>query len=577
MAFLPVLRAGFVSWDDDKNFVLNTSFRGLDLHHLRWMWSTFHLGHYVPLSWMTLGLDYMIWGLNPLGFHLTNLILHTANSVLVFFVARRLLVAANVQRAVWAAVVGALIYSIHPLRVESVAWVTERRDVLSAFFLLTTVLFYLRWRESAQPRPYLSALIAFVCALLSKGTSVTLPVVLLIIEIYPLRGIAGAVGWTSDAARRVYRALAPFAALALATAMMTLVALQRMDQLTPVQKGAVSAYGLAFYFWKTILPLGLSPLYAMPNAVDPMAAKFVVSYTVVAILAVLAWRARATTPGLVAALAAFVVVCLPLLGVVQNGPQIAADRYTYHASIALAILAAAALTRLQPRIATAAAVVIVGVLATLTWRQTGVWRDSETLWTQVLRVEPSSPIGHNNRGNVFAQRGDEASAIAEYQRAVELSPRYAEAHNNLGVALARLGRAGDAVPHYQHALSIDPKFADAENNWGIAAVQQGNADEGMKHYRLALAINPANADAHTNWGNALVRLGRPAEAVRHYEEAVNLRPDHADAHHNWGVALARQGLIAEAIEQFRQALSINPNHAEAREYLARARQIAPQR
>src|SRR3989454_383417 len=222
-AFLPTLQNQFVSWDDDKNFLENPHYRGLGWTHLRWMWTT-HLGHYIPLTWMTLGLDYLLWGMNPLGYHLTNLLLHAANAVVFFFVVRRLLTRAlpgpseRGHALAVAAGVAALVFAIHPLRVESVAWATERRDVLSGLFYLLTILVYLRDRERGERGRgwYWLSVAVFVCALLSKSMVVNLPVVLMILDVYPLRRLGGAVGWWSERARRVYVEKIPFVLLAAA-------------------------------------------------------------------------------------------------------------------------------------------------------------------------------------------------------------------------------------------------------------------------------------------------------------------------------------------------------------------------
>ena len=407
LAFLPVLRAGFVTWDDDRNFLENLAYRGLGWAQLRWMWTTFHMGHYVPLTWMTLGLDYELWGMNPAGYHLQNLLLHTANAVLVYFVARRILSLATASE--WSSnalaacsAVAALLFAVHPLRVESVAWITERRDMLSLLFCLTSLLLYLRYVGSDTTRRlwYLLSLVAFACALLSKATSVSLPAVLLILNVYPLRRIGGASGFSGGEARRVYAEVLPFAALGLAVSIVSIIALHPPTQLTFASKVAVSAYSVWFYLSRTLIPVGLAPLYEMPKTVDPIAARYLVSYVVVASLTLLAWAARRRYPGVTVAWAVFLAVLLPMLGIVQNGPQIAADRYTYHAAPALAILAAGALGawRAAALVRATAIAVPLALFGVLTWRQTGVWHDSERLWSRVLastRLRPSrrSPWG----------------------------------------------------------------------------------------------------------------------------------------------------------------------------------------
>ena len=586
VAFLPALRAGFVSWDDDKNFLANPYYRGLGLAQLGWMWTTFHLGHYVPLTWMTLGLDYLLWGMNPAGYHRTSLVLHSADAVLVYFLARRVIgVEARgvtmVQRRHLAvsSAFAALVFSLHPLRVESVVWVTERRDVLSYLFYLTSALLYLRAVESddARRRWYWPSVAVFACALLSKATSVTLPAVLLILNAYPLKRIGSASGgWWSQSSRNVYRELVPFIVLAGATVIMTFLALPHQTQLNVAQKAAVSAYSLMFYLWKTVAPTSLAPLYAMPVRIDPAASKYLVSYAVIISLGVAAWLARRKAPVVAMAWLAFLVAVLPMLGVVQNGPQIAADRYTYFAAPFLGVLAGAALLKLLPAfggVATGVAGAILVALGALTWNQATVWENSRTLWTHVLQVEPDSPIARNNMGNVWFQQGRFDDAIEQYQRSITLKPHYSEAHNNLGVALSRRGKFDDAIAEYQRALVASPLNDEAHDNWGVALAAQGRAVDAIEQYRQAIAINPDNADAQVNWGNALLLLGNIRGAIDQYTVALRMRPDNAEAYVNWGVALARQGKLVEAVEKFRRALLITPDHPEASEYLARSLEI----
>lgn len=586
-AFLPVLNDGFVDWDDDKNFLNNPHFRGLGMEQLHWMWTTFLLGHYIPLSWMTLGLDHQLWGMNPTGYHLTNLLLHAANAIVVFALLRLLLSLAQPDTAerepgsvVMAAGIGALIFAVHPLRVESVAWITERRDVLSGLFLFMSVFEYVRSRGAParrERRGYLISLVLFVCALLSKATSMTLPAVLLVINAYPLRRIGGQAGWWSDRARRVYLELAPFALLASATAILSIVALHPPAQLGVGAKVAVSAYSLMFYLWKEVVPVQLSPLYEMPQRVSLTDPRFIAGYLFVVALVAGIWLCvRKRLWGPLAAVTTFVLVSLPMLGAVQNGPQIAADRYAYHAAPAIAALLAAGTLRLRSRARTLTfglSFVVVLTLSALTWQQTEVWRNSETLWQQVLDVDPNSFIAHSSMANVRYRQNRVQEGVEHSERAVAINPAYAEGYNGLGIGLAREGRIPDAIVAYERALALKPTFDEAQTNLGVSLAQQGDFRAAIEHYQRALVANPDNANAHVNWGNALVRLERPADAVEHYAAAVRIRPDNPDAQLNWGVVLARDGRFADAIEHFRAALVIDPNNADARGYLARATQL----
>src|SRR6266700_5914769 len=353
-AFLPALQNQFVDWDDAANFLDNPHYRGLGWTHLHWMWTT-HLGHYIPLTWMTLGLDYLLWGMNPVGYHLTNLLLHAPNAVVFFFVVRRLLTRAlsspseRGHALALSAGFASLVFAIHPLRVESVAWATERRDVLSGLFYLLTILMYLRAleREERGRGWYWLSVAVFVLALLSKSMVVNLPVVLLILDVYPLRRLGGATGWWSEPARRVYVEKIPFVLLATAAAAIAVMAqlsvhaAASLAQLSVPGRVAVSAYGLSFYLWKMVVPLNLSPLYPLSPIVNPWAMPFVLSYTTVLAITAIALALRRRVPGPRAAWSAYVVVLLPVLGIFQSGPQIAADRYTYLASLGWAILVSA--------------------------------------------------------------------------------------------------------------------------------------------------------------------------------------------------------------------------------------------
>jgi tetratricopeptide (TPR) repeat protein len=364
--------------------------------------------------------------------------------------------------------------------------------------------------------------------------------------------------------------------LSLAAVIVSIAALQRPPQLAVSQKIAVAAFGLAFYLRKTIAPFDLSPLYQLPHDIHPLAPVYLASYLAVAALLAGMWVARRRSPAITACCLLFIVIVLPMLGAVQNGPQIAADRYTYHAAPALAMLGGLLVIRLMQSSFAAtlgACVLILAASSALTVRQIAVWRESDSLWTRVLEVDPTSSIAHSSMASLLFSRNMIREATAHSLRAVELDPNDAQAHDALGTALARQGRFAEAAQEFQLALVVAPSSDEVENNWGIVTIQQGDIAGAIAHYQRAVAINPDNADAQVNWGNALVRMDSLDGAMAHYRAALTIRPDHADAHHNWGVALARAGRYGEAVEQFRQALALNPNHVEARAYLERALQL----
>ena len=547
VVFMPALDGEFVRWDDFSNLSANQSFRGLGPEQLRWMWTTFHMGHYIPLSWMTLGADYLVWGMDPRGYHLTNLVLHSVNAVLLYHLTRRLILRAQPQRfatetpVVLAALFAALLFAVHPLRVESVAWITERRDGLSLLFMLATILAYLRFVEGAARRRahYVLAVALFACALLSKAIAMVTPGLLLVINMYPLRRLGGMQGFTGAEPRRVYRELVPFALLAGATAALSVVALSAGRQYVIDDKLAASVYSYAFYLWKTLLPVGLAPLYERPVDLDATAPRMLASYFAAIAVLVATWRARRRHPTVAACVAAFTIALLPLLGFVQNGPQIAADRYTHHAAPALAILAGCAFlvvprpTRLIP-----VGLLVVATLSALTWQQSHVWRNSESVWQRVLAVDSTSAFAHNNLGELRASRGRRSQAIAHYERAIMYRPGYADPHANLGLELTARGETVRAI----------------------------------EHLRRALELQPDHMAALLNLGNVLLAEGDFASAVECYRRAATLMPEHAGAEFNWGVALARQGDYAASIPHFRRAIELDPKDTDARAYLVRAQQ-----
>ena len=556
--FLPALDNEFLSWDDHQNFLQNPHYRGLGWKHLAWMFSTVHMGHYIPLTWVTFGVDYLLWGMDPRGYHLTNVLIHAAAAIVFFHLAARILRLASPGSTISAiqlsALASTLLFAIHPLRVESVAWVTERRDVLSGFFFLAAVLSYVRACEAAgsqSRRPRLVVpLVLFAFALLSKSIAVTLPVVLLILDVYPLGRLgARAGGWLRPG---VWIEKVPFFVLSIVAAIVAVFAAVSTGALTPVDRlglGSrllVSAYAAAFYLLTLLVPRRLAHFYELPVDLSPLASQLVLAAVLCAGISVLAIAMRKRCPGLLAAWSAHVVTLLPVLGLLHNGPQIAADRYTYLPSLGWTLLAGGALLSSIPsgrptlarghglfRVAVPA--IVLPVLALLTWQQVHVWRDSHRLWTHALATHPSSA-----------------------------------AHYNVGLGLARQGFSSEAEEHFREALRINPQNSLALNNLAVLLLERGLVADSIVHLRRAIQSNPRNAEAHNNLGSALFRQGDRQEAIEHYRAALRLYPRYVEAHNNLGVALVDQGSVAEAVQEFREALRLRPGFQEAASNLDRA-------
>jgi tetratricopeptide (TPR) repeat protein len=592
-AFYPVLQNKFVNWDDYRNIVENPHYRGLGWTNIRWMFTTFHVGHYQPLSWLTLGGDYVLWGMNPFGYHLTSLLLHAATAVVVFFLAQELLsiASASAENPIAVSIgaaIAALVFALHPLRVESVAWATERRDVLSGLFYSLTILAYLYVCRGGKLRGkwYWGTLGLFLCAILSKSLTVTLPAVLLLLDIYPLRRLGGTQGWWSKSARAVYWEKFPFALLSLGFSAVAFIALAQIENMASLQRLGlvdrlmISVYSLWFYFWKTVAPFKLSPLYELPTEVEFSSPSFMLSYVVI-ILAVglgLALRRRQPWVGITGL--AYLVTLLPVLGIFQNGPQIVADRYSYLACIGWAVLAGAGAQyfwqasvdgRMRKRsfvLGCSAAVIVLFGLGFLTWRQVQVWHDPERLWSYVLSTTGESLFARNNLGNALAAEGRFDEAVDQFQRALRIDPNDSDAVYNLGNALARQGNFEAAGKQLEYALQINPRNAMAAYDLGNVRARQGRFDEAMNQFERALKTDPGLAKAHYNMGSLLTQQGKLDEAIAHFRQVMLLAPEDARPPYHLGQIFSRQGKLDEAIRYYRLALRIDPANVKARYYLA---------
>jgi protein O-mannosyl-transferase len=471
VAFLPVLDNGFIpNWDDGLNFLDNSHYRGLGPAQLRWMFTTFHAGHYIPLTWLSLGLDYLFWGLHPAGYHLTSLLLHAATALCFYFLALRLLLLALPPAPTpaalrWGAAVAALLFAVHPLRVESVAWATERRDVLSGFFYVLALLCYLKAVErppAARPSPrwYGLTLACFAAALLSKSIAVTLPVTLLVLDVYPLGRLGGPAGWSAPGP---WLEKLPFFALSAAAATVAFLALLPLGNARSVAdmglaiRAFLSVYGLAFYLFKTVLPLDLSPLYPLSVTITWW------HFGVVAGTALVAVLMRRHWPAFTAVCLVYAITLAPVLGFFHNGPQAVADRYSYLACLGWALLlgAAAAPTWAGTRVVRTVLCAAIVALAVLTWQQATVWRSAVTLWSHAASLGSGGRAAHANLAEALEAEGRPGEAIPHYLEALRRSAKKAPWHVRLGRLYARAGDDSAAVRHFGEALAEEPGLPEA--------------------------------------------------------------------------------------------------------------------
>jgi tetratricopeptide (TPR) repeat protein len=559
-AYQPTWRAGFI-WDDDDHLTANPAMTAP--HGLRMIWSSLAVSRYYPLTLTSFWIQRRLWGLNPLPYHLVNVALHAANGVLVFFLLRRLRV-----RAAWLA---AMLWTLHPVNVESVAWITELKNTQSGLFFFLAVWCFFQFEAGARRQWYGLALLCGLAALLSKPSTVVLPLALLL-----------CVWWERGSWRRAdILRIAPFFILALGMSALTVV-----EQRGPIQRAGTAKWNLglaerlvlagkavSFYASKALWPSRLTFVYprwtldagSFWNWLPPVG---------LAIGGVLlwAWRRQPWARAGLFGCGFFVLALLPVLGffdVFYFRYSYVADHFQYLACLGLISLAATTGATIGQRAgqrgrdwATLAAVIALLILGVSTWRQARIYQNMETLWADTLTKNPQCWMAHNNLGLALASSGRVTEATEHYEQALRLKPDSAEAHNNLGLALVSLGRMQEAIGHYEQALRINPSFTEAHNDLGVALKDQGNVPEAMAHYEEALRLNPDYPEAHNNLGVVLKDQGKLTEAMTHYEQALRIKPDYADAHNNLGVALARLGRMQEAAGHWEQALRIKPEDAQ---------------
>lgn len=560
VTYLPALSNGF-AWDDDVYITRNMTLAALD--GLRRIW--FEPGatvQYYPLTFSTFWVEVHLWGLAPLGFHLDNVLLHAVNAILLW----RLLLLLELPGA-WLV---AALFAVHPVHVESVAWVTERKNVLSTAFALGSSICFLRHSlvpGAASRRRYAASLALFTGALLAKTVTCSLPAALLLV-----------LWWKRGKLRRDdVLLLAPFFALGAGLAALTAwvehhtVGAHGSEwTYSPLERMLIAGRALWFYTGKLAWPHPLMfnyPAWSV-DASDRRAYGFPLAAA--AVVAILFLARRRLGRGPLAAVLIFCGALLPVLGFLDFFAMrysFVADHFLYLPSIpllALAVAVAAGTTRNAPALARVAlAAPIVLVLCALTWAQTHAFRDEQTLWRDTLAKNPASWMAHNNLGSLLSESGHLTEAIPHWEEAMRLDPRRAEIHENLGGAAKAQGRLGDAEAYYRTAIELDPSSFLPHMNLGVVLTAQGRLDEAVEAYRTALALAPGDATTHNDLGVTLASLGRLDEAMREYEAALAIDPTLARAHSNLGFALAGAGRIDEALRHDAEATRLDPTLAEA--------------
>ncbi len=562
VSYLPALRAGYV-WDDDDHLTANVAVASP--HGLHMIWSSLSMSRYYPLTLTTFWFEHKLWGYSPLPYHLVNILLHAASAVLVFILLNALDV-----RGAW---VAAALWSVHPVNAESVAWITELKNVQSGFLYFLSLLCWLRFRMQRRSGWYWLALLVFGGALISKPSTVVLPLVLILLAWWRRER------WTTPDFLR----LIPFVALSCGMSVLAIVeqrgnigrsGLQEWSLSIP-QRLILAVRDIWFYAEKVLWPAHLNFVYPRWE-INMQSPSFFLPLVASAAVALFWWIYRRRPAGRASAfgLGYFVIALLPILGFVNVfyfRYSYVADHFQYLADIGIIALAVGTLTSVTrpSTVRSAVAGLVIAAFGVLSWQRCEAFHDEETLWRDTLVENPGCWMAWNNLGLLREQAHDVDEAVACYERALQAKPDSADAHIDLANLLSRAGHLQDAMGQYEEALRIEPRRADTHYDMGLAFDQAGRLHDAIAQYDDALRIRPNYAEAENNLGNALRQNGQDSDALPHFEAALKIAPEFPEAHNNLAVLLASQGRTAEAIAHYRNALEIQPDYIKALNNLAR--------
>jgi len=610
----------FVNYDDPEYVVDNPHVNtGMNPGNFSWAFTSVHAANWHPLTWLSHMVDVQLFGLDAGRHHLMNVLLHLANTLLLLFLLYQ------TTGSYWKSLIVAALFALHPLHVESVAWIAERKDVLSTLFWMLTIIFYVRYVTRPGRFTYLAALCAFGLGLLSKPMLVTLPLGLFLLDYWPLGRISfWKYGFQAERSlflkakrprmRWLLAEKAPFVALSIASSIITLHAQWQGGSVAYLREvpipfrvaNALVAY--VAYLGKLFWPRDLAVIYPLPPTLTVVqiagAALVLVCITGISV------AAAQRHPYLIVGWLWYLLTLVPVIGLVQVGQQFIADRYTYIPFIGLFVMMVWGLSAILSArshggiVLASMAGLTVSVCTILAWRQLGYWKNTITLFDHACDAIADNYVAHNILGDTLVKMGRIDEGIVHYSKALQVWPDDSQALIGMGVAFSRQGKMdqalhyydeelrnhpesadghyskglvlmkqGDldtAIWHYREALRIEPNQVGAQMNLGTALIREGKTEEGFGYYYAALRNNPRNAEAHVTVGLALAMEGKLDDGMRYFEEAIQIKPDFADAHYNVGVALARQGKFDEAISRFREALRLEPGLEAAKAGLAAA-------
>lgn len=553
VVYLPALQNNFVNFDDPLYVSENPHIQSMGFKSLKWMFTTFHASNWHPLTWLSHAIDYALWGLNPMGHHLTSIIFHALNTFLVVILIINLMQCAQCEvpfsiereeysriNSISAGVITGLLFGLHPIHVESVAWISERKDVLYAFFFLISILYYMRYCFSLQKRKILNyslSLLFFILALMSKPMAVTLPVVLLILDFYPLKRVnrnSSFISWRNILLEKI-----PFFFLSIGSSAVTIIAQKKGGAVMPIEVSLfsdrilVALQGLIFYLFKIFWPIKLAPFYPYPSDVSLISGAYMGSVFLVlcvTLFCILYWGKR----GIFLTLwVYYVATLLPVLGFIKIGGQATADRYAYLPSLGPFLLFGMGIIWLQGRInfkcqrkifknlpVILFSILIIGLFSYITVKQEAIWKDSVTLWTIEVKQFPYLYRGYNNRAEAYIKMTEYQHAISDLNRAIKLEPKESVGYYNRGIAYGNLGKYSEAIRDFKKAIMLSPQNALYYLNLAIAYKRSGDYQSALKLFTAAVELDPFLQKAYFDRGDTYMYLGLYKEAIKDFQSAA---------------------------------------------------------